>query len=286
MMRPTTAGLEYGFSMINFVRLVDQWNFTAVERIMKIVGTQRLELVPSMLLGVDWDLQDFEDSQVFQEFARIYEVPSIQSLTFGLDLRLTDDFSACPAWQHRFRMLKRLGETLSCQLFILGSPGQKKLDPAVGDQRIHQQRFQDNCSRMAETLGPQGLLCLEHNTKEQGAEYCNNLASNLEIVTNLESMGCLNVGINLDTKCLLQEFSEAVQLHKLLSSPDLASRIKNIQVSLDFLSRSCSHAEEDIVYLLHLAQDNRIPISLEEFGLIPDQLDDFVSRWRSVSVSH
>jgi hypothetical protein len=285
-MADMTMASGYSFSMINFVRQIDQWNFTAVAKILQPIGTQRLELVPSMLLGLEWDsINDLENSDVLKIFTSLYQVTSIQSLTYGLDLILTDDIGANQAWQRRFKMLKLLGQTLSCHLFILGSPKQKKLDPGLGDLNAHQHQFQKNCMKMAELLFPQGVLCLEHNPYQQGAEYCNTLASTLEVVVELQSNGCKNIGINLDTKCLLCEFGEDVHLASLLSDLDLASQIKAIQVSLDFLDRDFSHAVEDLQALLAFARVHHIPISLEEYGLSPDQLGYFIRRWQEMCLS-
>jgi len=283
--KPSPA--DYGFSMINFVNLIDGFVFSDFSVIMARAGTKAVELVPSMLLGPAWDeCDEFMSLENLHALAASYKVSSIQSLTYGLNLLLTDDIMANPHWQHRFRMLKCLGDFFSCRLFILGSPGQKKLRTDLGDERTHIRLFTHNCKVMAGILGPEGFLCLEHNTLQQGAQYANTLAGVLDVVVNLNALGCANVGINLDTKCLLLEFGSHMHISSVLSDPKLAIRIKSIQVSLDFLSRDCAHCEDDIRVLVSFARDNQIPLSLEEFGLREDQLTDYIDLWHAATLGN
>jgi hypothetical protein len=277
----------YSFSMVNLIHLLDGWDFAGFGGIMRTARTRRVELIPSMLLGPHWDVcEDLALLAPLRELESLYTVTSIQSLTFGLDLRLTDPITEHPAWQQRFQSLAQLGRRLGCSLFVLGSPGQKKRDPELEDASKHEEKFVENCAGMAALLGPDGVLCLEHNTRQQGAEYGNSLAAMEAIVARLQAAGIDNVGINLDTKCLLQEFGVDLPLATLLSSATLASRIRSIQVSLDFLSRSCAHAQEDARLLARFAAERGIPISLEEFGLLPEQLTPFVIAWHAVLPLH
>ncbi len=276
----------YSFSMVNLLQLIPAWDFHEFTTIMTRSGTDRVELVPSLLLGEDWDIcEDLELMTPLKNLQSSHQVTSIQSLTYGLDLRLTDPIVDHASWQRRFHGLVRLGRALDCGLFVLGSPGQKKLDSALGNASKHRDRFAENCLEMAKLLGPDGVLCLEHNTCQQGAEYCNNLAAIDAVVAQLERAGIVNVGVNFDTKCLLQEFGVNLELSRILSDAPLASRIRTIQVSLDFLSRSCPHAKEDAGLLARFAEERGIPISLEEFGLRPDQLTPFVTAWQAVVAS-
>ncbi len=273
----------YSFSMVNTIQLMAGWDFEEFSRIMSRTGTNRIELIPSMLFGKSWETcEDLTLLMPLKELKNSYQVTAIQSLTFGLDLHLTDLIRNHCSWQERFLRLAKLGRMLSCPLFILGSPGQKKLDPDLGDARKHSDRFAENCLAMANLLQPDGVLCLEHNTSQQGAEYCNTLAAVDAVVAQLEESGIVNTGINLDTKCLLQEFGEYLDLSTILSHAPLASRIRSIQVSLDFLSRPCAHAHEDACLLAQFAKERGIPISLEEFGLRPEQLTTFVTAWQAV----
>jgi len=282
---PSLAG--YSFSMINLVNLIEASNFSEFAVIMARAGTKAVELVPSMLLGPDWDdCDEITSLENLRALAASYQVSSIQSLTYGLNLSLTDDIMTSPYWQHRFKMLKRLGGFLSCRLFILGSPGQKKLRTDLGDECSHIRLFAQNCKMMARILGPEGFLCLEHNTLQQGAQYANTLAAVLDVVVSLNALGCTNVGINLDTKCLLQEFGKNMRIGSVLSVPGLAARIKSIQVSLDFLSRDCIHCEEDIRMLAGFASENQIPLSLEEFGLQEEQLTDYIALWHAAMLGN
>ena len=83
----------------------------------------------------------------------------------------------------------------------------------------------------------QVTLSLEHNTIVQGAEYCNTLAEIIDVVKTLGEQGIANAGINLDTKCLIQEFGDDVHVGELIANHGLAGMITSIQVSFDFLSR-------------------------------------------------
>lgn len=283
-MNPSPAGLPYSFSMINLVKLMPEWSWNGFDQVMDQAGTNRVELVPSMLLGIDWDQQiEEEDGPVQQALVRLmqrYKVGSIQSLTYGLQINLADQLVNHPELLRRLKALRVLARTTGCSVLILGSPGQKKqLDPAMGSVD-HKQRFIDNCSWMARTLGSELILSLEHNTTAQGADYCNTLGDIVDVVRTLRRDGETNVGINLDTKCLIHEFGGNVHVGELLADSGLAGLITSIQVSLDFLIRDTPHRVNDHRQLLAFAHADAhahdIPLSLEEFGLLGNQIQSFV----------
>jgi sugar phosphate isomerase/epimerase len=282
-MNPSPAGLPYSFSMINLVKLMPEWSWDGFDQVMAQAGTNRVELVPSMLLGMDWDQQiEEENGPVQQALVRLmqrYKVGSIQSLTYGLQINLADQLINHPELHRRLKALRLLAKTTGCSVLILGSPGQKKqLDPAMNSVD-HKQRFIDNCSWMARTLGPEAKLSLEHNTIDQGAEYCNTLAEIIDVVKTLRLEGIANVGINLDTKCLIQEFGDDVHVGELIAKHHLAGLITSIQISFDFLTRNAPHRAEDHRQLLDLAHARGLPLSLEEFGLLKAHVVSFVVAW-------
>jgi sugar phosphate isomerase/epimerase len=282
-MTPSPAGLPYSFSMINLVKLMPEWSWDAFDQVMDQAGTNRVELVPSMLLGMDWDQQIEEENgpvqQALERLMERYTVGSIQSLTYGLQINLADQLINHPELLRRLKALGVLARTTGCSVLILGSPGQKKqLDPDMSSAD-HKQRFIANCSWMARTLGTEVKLSLEHNTVAQGAEYCNTLAEIIDAVKTLRAQGIANTGINLDTKCLIQEFGDNIHVGELLANHDLAGSITSIQVSFDFLTRNVPHRAEDHRQLLDFARALSPPLSLEEFGLIENQLLHFVDAW-------
>ena len=284
-MNSSPAGMPYSFSMINLVKLMPEWSWDGFDQVMDQAGTNRVELVPSMLLGMDWDQQiEEENGPVQQALVRLmqrYKVGSIQSLTYGLQINLADQLVNHPELLRRLKALRVLARTTGCSVLILGSPGQKKqLDPAMGSVD-HKQRFIDNCSWMARTLGPEVKLSLEHNTIVQGAEYCNTLAEIIDVVKTLREQGIANAGINLDTKCLIQEFGDNVHVGELLANYGLAEMITSIQVSFDFLTRAVPHRSKDHRQLLDFARARALPLSLEEFGLLENQVIPFVEIWNS-----
>jgi hypothetical protein len=285
-MTPSPAGLPYSFSMINLVKLMPEWSWDGFDQVMAQAGTNRVELVPSMLLGMDWDQQiEEENGSVQQALVRLmqrYKVGSIQSLTYGLQINLADQLVNHPELLRRLKALRVLARTTGCSVLILGSPGQKKqLDPAMNSVD-HKQRFITNCSWMARTLGPGVNLSLEHNTIAQGAEYCNTLAEIIDVVKTLRAQGIANAGANLDTKCLIQEFGDEVHVGELLADHDLAGLITSIQVSFDFFTRNVPHRAEDHRRLLDLAHARGLPLSLEEFGIDENQMLPFVEAWKSL----
>lgn len=285
-MNPSPAGIPYSFSMINLVKLMPEWSWDGFDQVMDQAGTNRVELVPSMLMGMDWDQQiEEENGPVQQALVRLmqrYKVGSIQSLTYGLQINLADQLVNHPELLRRLKALRVLARTTGCSVLILGSPGQKKqLDPAMGSVD-HKQRFIDNCSWMARTLGFEVKLSLEHNTIVQGAEYCNTLAEIIDVVKILREQGIANAGINLDTKCLIQEFGDDVHVGELLANHDLAGLITSIQVSFDFFTRNVPHRAEDHRQLLDSAYAHDISLSLEEFRLDENQLLPFVEAWNSI----
>ena len=284
-MNPSPAGLPYSFSMINLVKLMPEWSWDAFDQVMVQAGTNRVELVPSMLLGMDWDQQIEDENGPVQQalvcLMQRYKVASIQSLTYGLQINLACQLVNHPELLRRLKALRVLARTTGCSVLILGSPGQKKhLDPDMGCDD-HKQRFIANCSWMARTLGSEVKLSLEHNTIVQGAEYCNTLAEIIDVVKMLREQGIANAGINLDTKCLIQEFGDDVHVGELLANHDLAGLITSIQVSFDFLTRDAPHRAENHRKLLNFAHTGGLPLSLEEFGLDQSQLQPFAEAWNS-----
>ena len=284
-MTPSPAGLPYSFSMINLVKLMPEWSWDGFDQVMAQVGTTRVELVPSMLLGMEWDQQIEGEygpvQQALERLMRRYTVGSIQSLTYGLEINLADHLINHPELLRRLKALRVLGKTTRCSMLILGSPGQKKQpDPAMSNA-VHKQRFMENCSWMARTLGHKIILSLEHNTKSQGAAYCNTLADIVDVVKTLRHSGIANVGVNLDTKCLIHEFGDNTHVTEMLADPELADLITSIQVSFDFLARDAPHGPEDHRQLFAFALARNLPLSLEEFGIDVDQLLPFIKAWNT-----
>mgnify|MGYP006278487291 CR=1 FL=1 len=277
--------MSYSFSMINLVKLLPDWSWPGFDQVMAQTGTNRVELVPSMVLGVDWDLQIGAQSgpvqNALERLLKQYEVASIQSLTYGLQINLADPLTNHPELLTRLQALAVLGKTIGCSVFILGSPGQKKLLNRSMSHEEHKQRFIDNCRWMANTLGPKLVLSLEHNTITQGAEYCNTLEDIIDVVTTLKRYGVANVGLNLDTKCLIQEYGGDMQIANILRMHGLLEVITSIQVSYDFLARDVPHSASDQRQLRAFALARNLPISLEEFGLLGNQVVSFVDIWRS-----
>ena len=269
--------------MVNLVKLMPEWNWQQFDQIMRLAGTTHVELVPGMVLGPQWDQQINEPSACTDHLAILtskYTVTSIQSLTYGLNINLADLLSTNDDVLRRFESLAHLGERLKCRVFVLGSPGQKKLNTLYTDPEAVKQHFIENCAWMASVLAPSGNLSLEHNTKTQGADYCNTLRDVVDTVIALRGKGLCNVGLNLDTKCLIHEFGNDINLDELINTFALESIVASIQVSLDFLIRGGDQARSDEKRLLRLAQDLRCPISLEEFGLINEQLNVLISAWK------
>jgi sugar phosphate isomerase/epimerase len=278
-------GLSYSFSMINLVKLLPEWNWDGFDEVIAQAGTTRVELVPSMVLGVDWDQyitkQDGPVQEALEQLLQRCTVGSIQSLTYGLAINLADQLIDNPELHRRLQALRTLGRITECSVLILGSPGQKKqLDPAMSDDE-YKQRFISNCSWMASTLGPELILSLEHNTSDQGAQYCNTLDEVADVVRTLRGNDTANVGLNLDTKCLIHEFGPSVHVGDLLTNPELAELITSIQVSFDFLTRDTPHRAEDQRQLYAFARARKLPLSLEEFGLLEHEVIPFVEAWNS-----
>lgn len=136
---------------------------------------------------------------------------------------------------------------------------------------------------MASRLSGHGILALEHNTLQQGAEYCNTLIEISNTVQAVKEMGVSNVGINLDTKCLIQELGEDFSLQGVLQNPEICDHIVSIQVSHDFLGRSAPNHAVDLYSLMQFIDQRKVSVSLEEFGLLDDGLDPFVIKWREAT---
>jgi hypothetical protein len=274
----------YSFSMVNCLKLMPQWDWQAFGTIMELAGTSRVELVPGFLFGSDWDNQITSDDDLkgqLDQLKKCYCVTSIQSLTFGLEINLGEPLVGNPSVRRRFIALAELGKQLACDVFVLGSPGQKKLSETLREVHKSKDNFIANCSWFASLLSGIGILSLEHNTIKQGAEFCNTLGDIIDAVLSVRGNEISNIGINLDTKCLIHEFGDSFRLTELLYSYKLHPLICSIQVSLDFLERSCAHQDQDVKALLDVARAYGLPISLEEFGLENQQLERLTMLWNS-----
>lgn len=285
-MTKSLAEVPYSFSMINLVKLMPKWSWDGFDQVMIQAGTTKVELVPSMLLGMDWDEQIERGDHAFQNalerFMQRYTVGSIQSLTYGLEINLADNLFNDPKLLKRMQNLGTLAKMTGCSVLILGSPGQKKLEVSAMSRDDSKRHFMANCSWMASILGPGIVLSLEHNTKEQGAEVCNTIAEIISIVNTLRSNRVTNIGLNLDTKCLIHEFGENMHVDRFLDDPEVAGLITSIQISFDFLTRAVPHRAEDQHLLLDFARAREIPLSLEEFGLLSSQITPFIKAWKSL----
>ena len=232
---------------------------------------------------MDWDQKINDPTGGVREaldlFLKHYTIGSIQSLTYGLAINLADSLIDHPELLIRLKALVVLAQTTACSTLILGSPGQKKILSSQMSHSEHKQQFISNCQWMARQLGCGLNLSLEHNVGDQGAEYCNTLGDMMDVVTELRQNGTKNVGINLDTKCLLHEFGTDVKIDDILSIPGLLNQITSIQVSYDFLARDASNQRKDQQRLRELASARKLPLSLEEFGLLENQLTPFITAW-------
>ena len=274
---------NHSFSMINLVKLMPSWDWDVFDQILAQTGLSSVELVPSLLLGPNWDkfpdLVTSDSCYLLEKLTQRYKVGSIQSLTYGLDINLADDLRSHHGLARRLEGLVDIGHRTNCFLFILGSPGQKKQIFNHINQYNYKSNFIDNCAYILSTIGSEFTLSLEHNTSFQGAEFCNTLGEISEVVQTLRERGFSNIGLNLDTKCLIDEMGPDFNLEQLLADESLKSLISSIQVGLDFLTRDCSHCKKDKDILFSFSRKHRVHLSFEEFGLSESQLLCFTNIW-------
>ena len=80
--------------------------------------TKCVELVPSMLLGSEWDDICFEKSNkytsILDKFLSYYKVKSIQSLTYGLDINLAVNIAESAELKKRIKALGYLSKITGC----------------------------------------------------------------------------------------------------------------------------------------------------------------------------
>ena len=278
--------MEYSFSMINFVKIMPAWDWDYFNEIMSMTQTKCVELVPSMLLGSEWDDICFEKSNkytsILDKFLSYYKVKSIQSLTYGLDINLAVNIAESAELKKRIKALGYLSKITGCSNFILGSPAQKKRDRGLSTSYDYSTNFLQNCRWIAEQLGDGIMLSLEHNTVIQGAEYCNTLADISEIVKVLRSKGVCNVGVNLDTKCLIDEFGPDLVISSLISSLGIEEIITSVQVDYEFLRRNLPSKVRDLHTLKRISSQHGNMIGLEEFGLGTDKISGFIEAWQQL----
>ena len=270
-------------SMVSMLSFMEKWSASFFAEYMGSTGTHYVELVPSFVLGPSWHEGMVLASENYQDMIKLFtsrfSVLSIQSLLFGVDIQLGSIPSHLSPLESRFQALSTLGRQLGCSRFILGSPSSRRL---VGQQPVEsaEDAFLENCSLMASYLDPDQILSLEHNTFHQGAEFMNTLESIHHVVRQLRRNGIQNVGINLDTKCVLNQFGPDCDLGIVLSE-GIRESISSIQVSYDFLKLSNSSAgARNLLAVSQIAQENSIAVSLEEYGLRLSDSSHYVSLFR------
>ena len=276
--------MNYSFSMINYVKIEPKWQLDLFKALMIMAETEWVELVPSLLLGADWENTIHNPSgisrTILKEFLSNFTIKSIQSLTYGLNIELGEDVRENDLMIKRFEALKLLCELTNCSTLILGSPAQKKITKLSNSAKHCIDQFTLNCQYMTELIGEKIILSLEHNTSTQGAEFANTLFDITEIVRNLKGQGIKNIGINLDTKCLTQEYGENVNLTAIIEELNIYDLITSIQISSDYLQRTAVTKTQDFKTLMQMAYDNGIDVSLEEFGIKNEQISDFIVSWK------
>ena len=274
--------MRYSISMVSILSFMEQWSPDRFSAYMKTTKTNSIELIPSLVLGPSWqrfaelNSKEYKDMLIFLNAE--FNVSAIQSLLFGLDIQLGKTQLSSLPLQSRFQALSMLGRQLGCFRFILGAPSSRRL----GSQQSHakaQSTFIDNCSLMASQLDLDQILCLEHNTLDQGAEFMNTLESVHYAVQELRRDGINNIGINLDTKCIANQFGDECHLHTILDD-ELIDNVYSIQISYDFVERGDSPAGlENIKTLSRIACEKSIVLALEEYGLRLAESAHFVSRF-------
>jgi len=278
----------YSFSMINTLGIMPEWSWHSFDEIMIQAETNSVELVPSVLLGSDWDLHFCDHTEPCDSLLLLsskYTVKTIQSLMHGLNVSLADCLCDSVEVTRRFRSLTRLADILNCKILILGSPGLKRINNFDEDVCMVKSRFIDNCAWIASSIAPNCILSLEHNTLMQGAQFCNTLADVVDVVQVLRSNGVCNVGLNIDTKCLIHEYGCYFGIADLERKYRLADVTTSIQLSFDFLLLQRAKESIDVEPLLRIANSSSCSISLEEFGLMRHQLPQFVGAWKSIENS-
>jgi hypothetical protein len=183
---------------------------------------------------------------------------------------------------NRLTNLASLAVDLQCTNIVLGGPRQRKISKKRQNNAYYTENFFANCQAILNILRAFGLnLSIEHNTRQQGADFMNNLDSCVQLIIALRSAGYGNVGLNLDTKCFSQEFGAECDIAETCASLCNRALITSIQVSYCFLTSNRKNLNKDISFIKELETQAGVPVSLEEFGLNPNSLDHFISLWQS-----
>lgn len=124
------------------------------------------------------------------------------------------------------------------------------------------------------------ILSLENKSIAHGAEYCNTLAQVVESVINFGLEEIAIVGVGIPIICLIHESRDNVHMGEQLTNYVLDGLITSIQLSFDFLTRDAPHRDNDNRPLHGFAHAPRLPLSLEEFGLLGNQIQSLAKHWR------
>lgn len=232
---------------------------------LKIADTNSLEIVPSFIFGSNWTNDFLNNEKIIYDLIffikKKYNVFSMQSLTYGLDICLCELQEKNKEWIRRIESIGLISKKLDFKNLVLGSPNQKfsRFGKSQTIDFIDKDNLIRNIDFLINNIPQDVTLSLEHNTKSQGAKIINKYKEVLELVLLFKEKNNNNIGINLDTACILNEYENLDNFFA--ENSDIKKHpISSIQIGNNFLDIKDNNLKKI---------SSLIKICYENYGSIP-----------------
>jgi hypothetical protein len=250
-------------STISLIKIYEKLSMKDLEKFSIFTGCSNFELVPGYIFGANWDSNllnnEMEILNAIQDLPNSIKFKSMQSITYGIDISLFDNLLENINFKNRVLALVKLTNELNINNLVLGSPAQKKNNPKVSPE-MYKINFEKNINFISRSLPDFCSLSLEHNTIKQGAEAINTLSTIKSVIIN---SNLSNVGINIDTQCLEDEFGSNFIFSNILNDYVIAERITSIQLCANIFN---PNNRSNLIEIFNFAKTRDIAISLEFIG--------------------
>ena len=225
-----------------------------IQKVMKSLDIEFLEMVPSYIWGNDWKWSEAE----LENFP--IKVSSIQSLLYGTEICLSS-YNEAPEihnnWLKRKQKIAEISHLLKPECLILGSPQTRKKSKMGEEFSLLEQKkyISELLKAIPITVG----LGYENCSHEQGAEFALGLKGALNVITSIPNV---NFGLNFDFESWVVETGESwrEELDQLWSQL-FGVRVLNIQFGQSILEPSV------LQFLISLSERHDSPLGLEDVRL-------------------
>ncbi len=185
----------------------DEYMFSILKR----YGISNIELVPTKYFDGNWDII-FDNTEYIKNKYKDFRIVSLQCIFHNIDGNLKDDYATM--LYHLMRLMCYASD-LGAERIVFGSPKIRHNNETFIS-------FLKSVSKYADIVWPNGIICIEPNSKLYGCAVGTNFKETLALVQKINAS---NVQINYDTGNAMMENDTDYDL----------LYIKHIQVSMPHL---------------------------------------------------